>query len=170
MSCLIIGSLHVLCLEAYIKSHHRHNFYELQPNNVDVKFCGISGGKVCESSHIRRFKSVIASFHPSKLFVQIGGNDLDTKDADLDTAHLIVCSIVAICKLFIARYQLQHIFVGQLLFRHKTKWIPVHRYNELVVELNRQELKFEKNICYWRLKSLKNGNVFRDLVHLSDSA
>lgn len=174
MACLLIGSSHIERLRQFLPDN---NPFQLS-DNPEIQFHGISGGRVLRSDHVQSFETVVGSVRPSRIVMQIGGNDLDSKDVsgdtsglDIDHIVLILSKIAALARLFITRYHVNHVVICQFLFRETTRHVEVEKYNSMVLEANRMlkdMLQSEQGVHYWKLKGLKEGdNLFVDGVHLS---
>ena len=71
---------------------------------------------------------------------------------------------------FLAEYQLTHVFVNQLLPRYQTRHVPVDLYNYSLVGRNRLlklELGAVECVSYWKLRGLQRCELFQDGVHLN---
>ena len=172
MACLLMGSSHIEKLRRFLTENNPLRLSHDSP----VHFHGISGGRILRSDHAQSFETEVGRRRPSRVIIQIGGNDLDSKDlkGDLDIDHivLVISKIVALARHFINRYHVNHVIVCQFLFREITRHVQVETYNLMVVEANKmlkEMLKSDQQIHYWNLKGLKQGeNLFEDGVHLSD--
>lgn len=171
MSILFIGSSHINRLESFIRRKDQVSPFLVQ--DTSIHFHGLSGAKICSSSHFNTFDRAISNHKPKSLIIHVGGNDLDQRGMDLDGASIIALRLVAICKLFLAKHNLEKIICVQLMSRSKTRHINVQSYNNLVIAVNRQ-LKYElsscSNVVYWRLKGIKNcvDNLYQDGVHFNE--
>lgn len=177
MACLLMGSSHIERLRTFLPEN---NPFQLSDNS-DIHFHGISGGKILRSDHVQSYEAEVGRIRPSRIIMQIGGNDLDSKDVkgvsgvpDLDHIVLVVSKIVAIARLFITRYHVNNVIVCQFLFRETTRHVEVDTYNLMVLEANKllkEMLRSDGQVHYWNLKGLKKGeNIFVDGVHLSPTS
>ena len=89
------------------------------------------------NAHVRDFERTIRQFKPSRIVFQIGGNDLDSIDANYGSAETIIHRIISISNLFLQRYNLEDVIIAQLLTRSQTVHCDLSLYNELVVAANR---------------------------------
>lgn len=174
MACLLIGSSHIERLRIFLPED---NPFQLSDNAL-VHFHGISGGRILRSDHVQSYETEVRRIRPSRIIMQIGGNDLDSKEVkgesgvpDLDHVVLVISKIAALARLFISRYHVNNVIVCQFLFRETTRHVEVDRYNLMVLEANRllkEMLKSDRQVHYWNLKGLKKAeNLFVDGVHLS---
>lgn len=134
---------------------------------TEVHFHGISGGRFLRSDHVKYFGTAANHTRPSRVIIQIGGNDLDSVDAkcdletfDIDHIVLTLTKVMALARLFITRFNVEHVVVCQFLFREKTRHINVKLYNSMVIETNnmlKDMLRSEQQIHYWNLIGLKEG-------------
>lgn len=171
MSLLFIGSSHIKRLESYIKRIDPVSPFSVR--DVSIQFHGISGGRLCSSSHVNSFDRTISNLKPNALIIHIGGNDLDQPGMDIEGAIIIALRLVALCKQFVVKYNLQKIICVQLMARSNTRHVNVQIYNDLVIAFNRQlksELSSCSNVIYWRLKGIKNtgDNLYQDGVHFNE--
>ena len=175
MAYLLMGSSHIEKLRLFLSES---NPLQLSGES-EVHFHGILGGRILRSDHVKSFETEVGRTKPSRIIIQIGGNDLDSVDikcdsdnVDIDHIVLVLTKIVALARLFITRFHVEHVAVCQFLFRDKTRHINVKLYNSMVVEANRMlkdMLKFDQQIHYWNLKGLKEReDLFYDGVHLTD--
>ena len=169
MDHLLLGSSHVNHFGTYLDRHPElHNF------GLDICppfYCfGISGGKLGNSYHRKTFVDEIESRRPSNIYLQVGGNDLDEKNCDVDSLLYNLISFGSLCK---QRFNVTHVTVLQFLHREKTRYISVQEYNNLVSIINeklKSELKTIPHMTFWRHKGLMHSqtNIFRDGIHLND--
>ena len=105
------------------------------------KLChAISGGRILRSDHVKSLESAVGRTRPSRVILQIGGNDSDSEDVkcdsetiDIDHIVLILTKIVALTRLFINLFNVEHVVMCQFLFREKTRHIYVKLYNSMVI-------------------------------------
>ena len=148
---------------------NRINNYGLQQFNSAT--CGIAGGKISYSQHIRELKQLMQTYTPRFLAINIGGNDLDQVDFKASDIELIVLRYVHILNLFAQLYSVKNA-VCQLMFRDNIRFVDVSDYNKYVIEANKrlkQELQGNANVIYWNLKGLKENFTqnLSDGVHLN---
>ena len=165
---LVFGNSDIKRVKQYITLNRRNNYGLQQFNSVT---CGIPGGKISYSQHIRELEQLIQTYTPRFLAINIGGNDLDQVDFKASDIELIVLRYVHILNLFAQLYSVK-IAVCQLMFRDNIRFVDVSDYNRYVIEANKrlkQELQGNANVIYWNLKGLKE-NFTRNLsdgVHLN---
>ena len=150
---LVFGSSHIKRLKQYITLNRINNYGLQQFNSVT---CGIPGGKISNSQHIRKLEQLLQTYTPRLLVINIGGNDLDQVDFKASDIELIVLRYVHILNLFAQLYSVK-IAVCQLMFRDNTRFVDVSDYNRYFVEANKrlkQELQGNANVIYWNLKTL----------------
>ena len=169
---LIIGSSHVNRFEKFVKEQGLENFNI--ESNVDVRFCGISGGKITSTAHVNRLSRAIELQRPEFVIVQIGGNDIDSTDMGNDNVECVMLRLVNLCELFSSKYKLTRVFINQLLPRSKTRNISTDLYNEYVHQANKvlkREAMPRESIVYWKLKGFSHPTetVFADGVHMNQS-
>ena len=130
-----MGSSHIEKLQLSLSER---NPLELS-SETEVHFHGISGGRIYKSDHVKSFEFAVGRTRPSRVILQIGGNDsdsdvkCDSETIDIDHIVLILTKIVALARLFITRFNAEHVVVCQLLFREKTRHINVKLYNSMVI-------------------------------------
>jgi lysophospholipase L1-like esterase len=69
--------------------------------------CGIPGGKISNSQHIRKLEQLLQTYTPRLLVINIGGNDLDQVDFKASDIELIVLRYVHILNLFAQLYSVK---------------------------------------------------------------
>ena len=138
------------------------------------QFHGISGGRINKSQYVREMEDHVRLIQPPRMYMQIGGNDLDSVDISYKYTASIVERIMSVCWRFLTKYSVQDVVIGLLLPRYETWYCDVAVNNERVITANRlfkQELSQVDNIHYWKLKGLKHAeNLFKDVVHLTDQS
>lgn len=172
MSVLILGSSHIRCLEMFLCQKNGSNTFMLDPQ-PEIRFVGISGGKVTNKHHVRRWERCISQYRPKYLIVQMGGNDLDSLTMTGETAETIILRLVALCKLFQVRYNITKVVVLQLLPRPRPRYLSAADYHAFLQSANKLlkgELGELSSVMYWKIRGVKNPTVnnFRDGVHLND--
>ena len=139
-----------------------------------VHFHGISGGRITKLHHVRETEDHVRLIQPTRIYMQIGGNDLDSVDISYEYTTSIVKKDISVCRRFLTKYSVQDVVIGQFLPRYEIWYCDVAVYNERVITANRllkQELSQVDNIHYWKLKGLKHvENLFKDGVHLTDQS
>ena len=151
-----------------VDQHPGPNPFGLTDDSCRVDFCGIGGGRLSSRCHVRMWEEAVERYEPDSLIVQVGGNDLDSECGV--SADGVVFRLVALMSLFLAKYQLTHVFVNQLLPRYQTRHVPVDLYNDSVVSSNRLlKLELGAVVCvsYWKLRGLQRCELFQDGVHLN---
>ena len=71
-----MGSSHIERLRTFLPEN---NPFQLS-DNPDVHFHGILGGRILRSDHVQSYEAEVGRIRPSRIIMQIGGNDLDSKD------------------------------------------------------------------------------------------
>lgn len=173
MSVLIVGSSHIRWLEKFLLSMNCNNNFNLQPQPV-INFNGISGGKLCNADHVRRFERSISLCKPTYLIIQVGGNDLDSSSVSVESVELMILQFVSLCTLFQSRYNILKIIVLQLLPRPSPRYLSAASYQYFVKYANRilkRELSIYPSIVYWKIKRVKNpaSEIFKDGVHFNST-
>lgn len=170
MNVLIIGSSHVRRLEQFLRAK---DLAGLNLPDVFVKFYGISGALLSNQAHLDRFESYIRNFRPTIVYVQLGGNDLDSDKSDNPLAEEVGLRLINILRMWQRRYGIGYVVMGQLLCRNSTRHVPAELYNSLVSETNRTlqaELSAVNDVIYWKLKGCKHSQaniLSSDGVHLN---
>jgi len=171
MSVLLLGTSHVNRLKHYVNKLQQQEFN--LDGEIFIKLFGISGGRIGNNDHCRRWETYIEQVKPMHIIVHIGGNDLDCPNCNNETAEEIILKIIALFDIFRVRFYIKHITFVQLLERQHTRHVPVQIYNNLVKYANsflKSQLKENKCLHYWKLTGVKNSeiNLYQDGVHFND--
>lgn len=168
---LIFGHSFVHRLESFVNTNRSTGWFNLGLDGTDiqVEFYGLGGGTLRpgpKSIQRRKHLSVISSYQPSSMFLQICGNDIN---AYTDTDKL-ARDAVSFADFLLTGYDLRHVVLGQLLPRFSSgSW-----YNEKVCEVNNSIAKLlegKPHITFWHHRGLwKNAHslIGTDRVHLTD--
>ena len=134
----------------------------------------LSEGRINKLHHVREMEGHVRLIQPTRIYMQIGGNDLDSVDISYEYTTSIVKKVISVFWRFLTKYSVQDVVIGQFLPCYETRYCDVAVYNERVITANRllkQELSQVDNIHYWKLKGLKHvENLFKDGVHLTDQS
>ena len=170
MTTLCVGDSHVRRLERFIDA--------LQPSSVtygianleQVDYYGISGGLVSNNRHLCILTDAVRRYRPRHIIVFIGGNDLDSKDANFDV-ECLVTRLVAFLTQLERKFHLHSVSVLSLVPRKICRNISADIYNQRVSEANnllRQNCVHLK-ITYWKLRGFTTSqkNIYCDGVHFN---
>ena len=164
---VIIGSSHVKKLGQYVSANsERKNFGVQEASTICF---GISGGRLDNSVHIDKLQAKIRCNRPKYITVQLCGNDLDEKGMNEQEVETIVLRYVNLLQMFGVRYNAK-IVACQLMFRERTRNVPVDQYNKLYANrLLKAEFAGALNVKYWNLAGLKQSeeNIYSDGVYLN---
>lgn len=147
---LILGSSHICRMQQYVDGEPERKNFALSTGTVFMY--GISGGSM-SARHLAMFERCIRESACTHIVVQLGGNDLDNLDI---TAEEVAYRLIAWVSTMKARYHLNSATIGQFLFRHRTRNLPVDEYNRLVVEVNKL-IRESDSVVYWKHKGLKRS-------------
>jgi lysophospholipase L1-like esterase len=164
---LIIGSSHVNRLRTYVNSNCSTRNFSFG-NDPLVRFYGISGSRGNKKEHCTRWERVISDIRPHHLVFHAGGNDLDQNSCEGFTEEMVF-RLLSILSSWRGRYSIQTITVLQLTGRRPTYNVPVDKYNFIVCQHLKRELKSHSTIIYWNLRNMKNciSNIYLDGVHFN---
>jgi hypothetical protein len=164
---LIIGSSHVNRLRTYVNSNCSTRNFSFG-NDPLVRFYGISGSRGNKKEHCTRWERVIFDIRPHHLVFHAGGNDLDQNSCEGFTEEMVF-RLLSILSSWRGRYSIQTITVLQLTGRRPTYNVPVDKYNFIVCQHLKRELKSHSTIIYWNLRNIKNciSNIYMDGVHFN---
>ena len=110
---LILGSSHVNRLQQYVNNRPALNNFHLNGQNTVALF-GISGGRIKNNNHCVSWENEIIRVSPNRVLVQVGGNDLDCGEADVNVAEEIILRIISVCSMYISRHNVEHVTILQL--------------------------------------------------------
>ncbi len=147
------------------------------PSDFNVKGCSISfiakGGARIDT--IRNLTQTIARRQPHCIFLQIGGNDIQ---ANMHNGIYIGNSVVDLAKHLLRSTSCQKIYIGEMIFRFKGKYIKSvfeqEAYNKEVHAANceiKSQLRGYNDIIFWPCKGVKRDKqlvMHHDGVHLSE--
>lgn len=140
------------------------------PELYRIRCVGKGGGKI-KDLYARWISNIILDVKPSVVLLQIGGNDLDAVDFD-SVRDTLVTDLMSIGQWLLAGFNVEQVCFMQLLYRKRTRCVPVQLYNEHVDFINRvlkHQCSTTPSCFYWRHKGLKDGvydALCRDGVHL----
>ncbi|KAK3103405.1 hypothetical protein FSP39_018966 [Pinctada imbricata] len=168
---LVLGSSHINHLKTFVRQRGCTDFNFHPP--IHVHLFGISGGRLQASSHVRLLKNEIRAVKPNALVIHIGGNDLDRKNVTEDCVQTLCYQLVSLCAMLIRRFNLRKITILQLMPRVRTRHVPVHSYNNLVIAFNKElkrAVSAHPKIKYWTISGIKQTKqqIFSDEVHLNN--
>ena len=88
-----MGSSHIEKLRLFLSES---NPLQLSGES-EVHFHGIPGGRILRSDHIKLFETEVGRTKPSRIIIQIDGNDLDSVDVkcdsdNVDNDHIVLSS------------------------------------------------------------------------------
>ena len=145
-------------------SHLHHNFGLAQ---ATVRFLGFRSGVIqtlIEDVH-DRLRQEMLQHSPSLVILQIGGNDIDRPDFDIEG---YVRDVLYLIDLLQHHYLVLSVVVCEIFPRCSTRHIPCHEYQEIkdriTLDLN-SELSHTSNACLWRHRE---GLMTRDEYSLVD--
>jgi len=109
---------------------------------------------------------------PSLVILQIGGNDIDRPDFDIEG---YVRDVLYLIGLLQHHYLVQYVVVCEIFPRISTRHIPCHEYQEIkdriTLDLN-LELSHTSNACLWRHREglmTSDEYILVDGVHLNQA-
>ena len=164
---VVLGHSFIEKLEMY--AHSEWENLNVDPSKVIVHFKGVSGGNFIQFCS-KEFTECLKLPSVKYVICQIGGNDLDSTFRSEAT---VSTSILFFAELLHYGFDIEQVTMNQLLFRGKTRHIPICEFNRRVVEVNttlNQAARHLPWLIYWKHKGLKNGNVdpYRNVkVHLN---
>lgn len=173
MKILILGSSHVNRFQDFIVENNLQDFNISSLSDM-IHYYGIPGGRVENKHHVQLLERAVAKYKPDGLIVQIGGNDIDRRDADETYVRCTVFRLTNICRLWQKRYSIHQVFINQFLPRNRTRHIDGDFYNILVKFANqtlKDDVHSDTPIIYWKLKGFTNprANVLLDGVHMNNA-
>ena len=127
---LIIGDSHVHCFRNFITKHgslHRNSF-SLEPPVPRIKLYGISGGQIMKTEDLKELGDHIKLFLPDRLILHIIGNDLDKPGLNKDMVTEVIQKLLALARLYITRYKINHVVLPELMPRHTTRHCAVDNF------------------------------------------
>ena len=149
---VVLGHSFVEKLNGY--AHSEWENLNIDIFKATVHFKSVSGGTFRHFCS-KQFTDCLKPAKVKYVVCEIGGNDLDSKlrsETDVST------SILSYAAFLHHGFDIEHVTINQLLFRGKTRHIPVSEYNRRVVEVNKvlkQEAKSCPWLTYWKHKGLK---------------
>lgn len=169
MTTLCVGDSHVRRLERSIDARQPSSVTYGIANLEQVDYYGISGGLVSNNRHLCILTDAVRRYRPRHIIVFIGGNDLDSRDANFDV-ECVVTRLVAFLTQLERRFHLQSVSVLSLVPRRVCRNISADIYNQRVCEANnlRQNCVHLK-ITYWKLRGFTTSqkNIYCDGVHFN---
>ena len=97
-----------------------------------VHFHGISGGRITKLHHVREMEDHVCLIQPTRIYMQIGGNALDSVDISYEYTTSIVKKVI-LCWRFLTKKSVQDVVIGQVLPRYETWYCDVAVYNKRVI-------------------------------------
>ena len=165
-----VGDSYIIRFEAAIGVHPDIP-QDLKLSDCRASFVARRGAKVETISHML---PAICRLHPDVLFLQIGGNNISHETQN--GVH-ISTKIETLINYILTRTSCQLVYIGELLFRYKGKYIPstdvADQYNAQVHAANcalKAYCHEKEGVQFWSCKGVKQhpGDVMqRDGVHLS---
>lgn len=113
MTTLCVGDSHVRRLERSIDARQPSSVTYGIANLEQVDYYGISGGLVSNNRHLCILTDAMRRYRPRHIIVFIGGNDLDSRDANFDV-ECVVTRLVAFLTQLERRFHLQSVSVLSL--------------------------------------------------------
>lgn len=171
---LVLGSSHVNHLRDFLRSRNFLSFpgasaqaaSNLNLNNCEVRFLGISGGRAAELGSNPRVIAEVNNWRPHVVFLQIGGNDLSpSSSSSLNVSYIIS----EFADSLIHSMGVRHVVVGQIPLRMRID----PGYNTRVYRANQYLRNFcetAQGVRYWRHRGVvrsMNDIFARDGVHLN---
>ena len=92
-SVLLLGSSHTNKFEAFIAKKSSENPFCLECPRTVVLFHGISEGRITKLYHVPEMEDHVRLIQPTRIYMQIGGNDLDSVDISSEYTTFIVKKI-----------------------------------------------------------------------------
>ena len=170
MTTLCVGDFHVKRLERFIDARQPSSVTYGIANLEQVDYYGISEGLVSNNRHLCILTDAVRRCRPRHIIVFVGGNDLDSKDANFDVG-CVVTRLVAFLTQLERRFHLQSVSVLSLVPRRVCRNISADIYNQRVSEANnllRQNCVHLK-ITYWKLRGFTTSkkNIYCDGFHFN---
>ena len=159
-------------LESFTFKYRESGWFNLGLDGTDVQieYFGLGGGTlrpVPKCVPKQECMTIIESYKPSTIFLQVGGNDLSYENNPDKLAR----DIISFVDYVITRYHVHHVIIGQLLPRYSGK--PEMNYNKKVVDVNKHlavSSADRNDITYWRHRGLWKDTqrlLLQDKVHLN---
>ena len=139
-------------LEMY--AHSEWENLNVDSSRVIVHFKGVSSGTFRQFCS-KEFTECLKSPNVKYVICQIGGNDLDST---FRSETIVSTSILSYAEFLHYGFDIEQVTVNQLLFRGKTRQIPICEFNRRVVEVNKtlkQAARHLPRLIYWKHKGLK---------------
>ncbi|XP_069108945.1 uncharacterized protein [Argopecten irradians] len=140
-------------------------------DSISVHCYGKGGGRLRDIYSC--MSDAISTIKPKIVLLQIGGNDIDSRDFE-NVRDRLARDLISIAQWLREGFSVQQVGIMQLFYRGKTRHITVQDYNHSVDSVN----DVVKSMCgsiegcfYWRHKGLKDAAfdcLCKDGVHLSD--
>lgn len=170
---VLLGDSHMNHFRHYLlkKSPRLEQAFRLNEHQ-QVNIFGYSGGRLANTFMMNLFHTKVRILRPNYLILWLGGNDLDCV-GDL-TAEEVAQHLMATASLFQGRYNLQHVYILQLMQRSCTRSVNTTLYNEKVKcvnEIVQEGTRSLQGVSYWKLRhfaTLRQDLLKSDGVHLND--
>ena len=165
-----VGDSYTVCFEAAIGVHPDIP-QDLKLSECRANFVAKRGAKVETILHML---PQIGRLHPDVVFLQIGGNNISHESQN---GIQISTTIETLVNDILTRTSCQLVYIGELLFRYKGKYIPstevADHYNAQVHAANcalKSYCQEKEGVQFWYCKGVKQhpGDVMHcDGTHLS---
>ena len=63
--------------------------------------------------HVREMEGHVRLIQPTRIYMQIGGNDLDSVDISYEYTTSIVKKVISVCRRILTKYNVQDVVIGQ---------------------------------------------------------
>ena len=84
----------------------------------------MSGGQIMKTEDLKELEDRIMLFFfflPDRLILHISGNDLDKPGSNKDMVSEVIQKLLALARLYITRYKINHVVLPELMPRHTTR-------------------------------------------------
>lgn len=141
------------------------------PSNYMVKFFGLRGATTHHILYSRQFQDC-KNFHPTRVFLQIGENDIGSAVSTID----VIQGIRRVVDSLISFSSVKRVIVGSLFHRTKLRGLTAEDYNFRVDQINIFLQRFyatSKTVHFWGIRGLMRPTWdiwTSDGIHLNHSA
>lgn len=159
MTLAIIGHSFIRRLQ----DHYLLNF-----DQIDLHVAGLGGATVRDLADSDELLQLLL-YRPTRVFIQIGGNDITKSTSAEQVFHRIRNFVTAL----VTDHGVHEVVIGSLFPRYKPRFIEFKDYEIKRTEINKmlkEEYETSSNITFWKLRGLVNPprNAFVDGVHLTE--
>ena len=144
-----MGSSHITRLNNFISK------YDMNLKNHTIRIQGVNGGMV---NSLYRYLTEVHEFRPDMVLLQIGSNDIGSKDQTVYNVLFAIQQFVDILLSLIV----QHVIVGMLFNRHwvlPRRGLSLRQYNDKVYELNCRlymlQSSYRNKMTFWIHRGLQ---------------